>query len=164
MKEIIMFEIHSSAFGNGQPIPARYTCEGDDISPPLAWSGAPEGTESYAVLVDDPDAPDPAAPKRLYLHWVRYGIPASVTELGEGAGNDAPTQGAQDLRNDGKVAGWSGPCPPIGRHRSFFHLYALDVMLADLGEGASRKEFERAVEGHVLGRAEMMATYQKGDG
>jgi phosphatidylethanolamine-binding protein (PEBP) family uncharacterized protein len=103
MKEIIMFEIHSSAFEEGQPIPARYTCEGDDISPPLAWSGAPEGTKSYALLVDDPDAPDPAAPRRLYLHWIRFGIPASVTELREGAGNDAPSEGAQDLRNDGSV-------------------------------------------------------------
>jgi Raf kinase inhibitor-like YbhB/YbcL family protein len=160
-KENIMFEIHSSAFGQGQPIPSRHTCEGDDISPPLAWSGAPDGTRSYALLVDDPDAPDPAAPRRLYLHWIRYDISASVTELREGAGNDAPSEGTQDLRNDGKVAGWSGPCPPKGRHRYFFHLYALDTMLTGLGEGASRQEFERAIEGHVLGRAETMGTYQK---
>ena len=156
-----MFEIVSSAFENGQPIPARYSCEGDDISPPLAWSGAPDGTRSYALLVDDPDAPDPAAPRRLYLHWIRYGIPASVTELLEGAGNDAATEGAQDLRNDGKVAGWSGPCPPIGRHRYFFHLYALDTMLTGLGEGASRKDFENTIKGHVLGTAELMGTYEK---
>ncbi|HET7603147.1 MAG TPA: YbhB/YbcL family Raf kinase inhibitor-like protein [Gemmatimonadales bacterium] len=156
-----MFEIHSSAFEQGQPIPSRHTCEGDDISPPLAWSGAPEGTKSYALLVDDPDAPDPAAPKRLWLHWIRYNIGPDVQELAEGAGNNAPTLGAQDLRNDDKVAGWSGPCPPRGRHRYFFHLYALDTMLTGLGEGATRKEFEHAMEGHVLGTAEMMGTYQK---
>jgi Raf kinase inhibitor-like YbhB/YbcL family protein len=159
-----MFEIHSPAFARGEGIPKQYTCEGDDISPPLAWSGAPEGTRSYALLVDDPDAPDPAAPKRLWLHWIRYNIPPDVQELPQGAGNDAPTQGAQDLTNDDKVAGWSGPCPPRGRHRYFFHLYALDTMLTGLSEGASRKEFERAINGHVLGTAKLMGTYQKGDG
>lgn len=156
-----MFEIRSPAFARGEAIPRKYTCEGDDISPPLTWSGAPEGTKSYALLVDDPDAPDPAAPKRVYLHWLRYGIPATVTELREGAGNDAPTDGARELRNDKKAAGWTGPCPPIGQHRYFFHLYALDRMLPGLGEGSSRKEFENAIDGHVLGRAETMGTYQK---
>jgi len=157
-----MFELHSSAFASGQFIPTQYTCEGGDISPPLAWSGAPDGTKSFALLVDDPDAPDPAAPRRVFLHWLRYGIPASTGELPEGAGHGAPAEGARDLNNDGKVAGWSGPCPPIGRHRYFFHLYALDVVLPDLGDGATRKNFERAITGHVLGRAELMGTYQKG--
>ena len=156
-----MFELHSPAFARGEAIPRKYTCEGDDISPPLAWSGAPEGTKSYALLVDDPDAPDPAAPKRLWLHWIRYNIPPDVQELPEGAGNDAPTQGAQDLTNDDKVAGWSGPCPPRGRHRYFFHLYALDTMLTGLGERASRKDFEKSMDGHVLGKAELMGTYEK---
>ncbi len=156
-----MFEIHSSAFAEGQPIPSRYTCEGDDISPPLEWSDAPAGTTSFALLVDDPDAPDPAAPKRVVVHWIRYNIPAGVQQLAEGAGNSAPEGEARDGANYKREGGWHGPCPPIGRHRYFFHLYALDIMLPDLGAAAGRKEFERAMAGHEVGRTQLMGTYQK---
>jgi Raf kinase inhibitor-like YbhB/YbcL family protein len=159
-----MFEIHSPAFAQGEAIPRKYTCEGDDISPSLAWSGAPAETTSFAVLVDDPDAPDPAAPKRVWVHWIRYNIGADVDALAEGAGNAAPQDGARDAVTDARGTGWHGPCPPRGRHRYFFHLYALDTILPDLGARATRHEVERAMEGHVVGEAEWIGTYEKGDG
>ena len=153
-----MFELSSTAFAPGGAIPTRYTCDDANVSPPLAWSGAPPGTKSYALIVDDPDAPDPAAPKRVYVHWVLYDIPGTVTELEEGA---ARVTGAHDGRNDDKTLGWSGPCPPIGRHRYFHKLYALDALLGDLGAGARKADVERAMSGHVLGTAELMGTYSR---
>jgi Raf kinase inhibitor-like YbhB/YbcL family protein len=155
-------ELASEAFAPGEEIPARHTCEGDDLSPQLAWKGELPGTESYALIVDDPDAPDPAKPRRTWVHWVLYNLPGAVTELPEGAGNDDDGLPAGVLagRNDWNRTGWGGPCPPIGRHRYFFKLYALDCRLPDLGKPA-KAALEQAMEGHVVGKAELIGTYQK---
>lgn len=150
--------LKSSAFEQGAEIPTRFTCEGEDVSPPLSWSGQPAGTRSFALIVDDPDAPDPAAPKLTWVHWVLYDLPASSSGLAE-----APTalpSGARVGRNDWKRQGYGGPCPPIGRHRYFFRLYALDAPLGDLGS-PTKKALLEAMEGHVLARAELVGTYQK---
>ena len=148
----------SPAFGPGAGIPARYTCEGEDVSPALAWSGVPPGTRSLVLIVDDPDAPDPRAPKTTWVHWVLYDLPPASTGLPE----DARTlpAGAREGRNDWKRTGYGGPCPPVGRHRYFHKLYALDVALGDRGT-PTKSELERAMQGHVLGRAELVGTYEK---
>jgi Raf kinase inhibitor-like YbhB/YbcL family protein len=156
-----MFTLSSSAFASGGAIPKRYTCDDANVSPPLAWSGAPAETRSFALIVDDPDAPDPAAPKRVWVHCVLYDIPGTVTELAEGAARAASVAGARDGLNDDQEHGWSGPCPPIGRHRYFHKLYALDVSLGDLGRGARKADVERAMAGHVLATAELMGTYSR---
>ena len=152
--------ITSPAFEHGEPMPRRYTCEGDDISPALEWSGVPEGTKSLALLVDDPDAPDPAAPKRVWVHWVLYDIPPDVIRLREGIGGADLPPGTLEGLNDWKKAGYGGPCPPIGRHRYFFKLYAIDCMLKDL-EHPTKAKLERAMDGHVLARAELVGTFKK---
>ena len=152
------FSLRSSAFESEQSIPARFTCEGDDVSPPLAWSGFPAGTKTFALVVDDPDAPDPAAPKTTRVHWVMWDVPATITSLGEGAPSPS---GARVGLNDWKRAEYGGPCPPIGRHRYFHKLYALDVTLGDLGSGAGKAQLEAAMRGHVLATATLMGTYQK---
>jgi len=152
------FRLTSPAFPPNGAIPSKCTCEGADVSPPLAWSGAPAGTRSFALIVDDPDAPDPAAPKRVWVHWVVYDLPARATDLAEGAKQLlSPTvQGESDF----KVTRWRGPCPPIGRHRYFFKLYALDVETLH-GEEMTKAELETAMKGHVLGEAELLGTYEK---
>ncbi len=152
--------ITSAAFADGAPIPKTHTCEGTDVSPPLAWSGAPASAASYALIVDDPDAPDPRAPKMTYVHWVLYDIPAGVEALPEGASAALPATTREGV-NDWKRTGYGGPCPPIGRHRYYFKLYALDGMLGDLGN-ATKTGVERAMEGHVVARAQLMGTYAKG--
>lgn len=154
------FALTSAAFEQGRSIPARYTCEGDDVSPPLAWSGAPEGTRSFALVVDDPDAPDPAAPRTRWVHWVVYDIPAGAEAIGEDARTNGLPAGAREGVNDWKRTGWGGPCPPIGRHRYFHRLYALDAGLGDLGR-PTRPDLERAMRGHVLATAELVGTYEK---
>ena len=156
-----MFTLRSSAFGHESEIPARHTCDGEDPSPELRWSDPPVGTRSFALIVDDPDAPDPAAPKRTWVHWVRYGIAATRDSLLEGAGNEPPGDGERGALNDSNERGWHGPCPPIGRHRYFFRLFALDGPIPDLGPGAARADLERAMEGHVLGTAVLMGTYAR---
>lgn len=153
------FQLVSPAFTESGNIPTKYTCEGEDTSPPLSWSGAPAGTRSFALIVDDPDAPDPAAPKMTYVHWVAYNIPASVTELAEGAGKGAMPPGTGPGVNDWKKSGYGGPCPPIGRHRYFFKLSALDTTL-DLSD-PTKPDLEAAMKGHVLGTAQLIGTYQK---
>jgi Raf kinase inhibitor-like YbhB/YbcL family protein len=153
------FKLVSSAFTEGGGIPTRFTCEGEDTSPPLAWSDAPAGTRSFAIIVDDPDAPDPAAPKMTYVHWVTYNIPATVTELAEGAGKGAMPTGSNAGLNDWKKAEFGGPCPPIGTHRYFFKLSALDTTL-DLSN-PSKPDLEAAMKGHILGTAQLMGTYRK---
>jgi len=152
--------IASTAFGHQGRIPARYTCEGADVSPPLSFSGMPEGTRSLALIVDDPDAPDPAAPKMTWVHWVLYNLPADTEGLAE-AVSRLPA-GTREGLNDWQRTGYGGPCPPIGRHRYFFKLYALDVVLPDLHE-PDKAGLERAMRGHVLEQAVLMGTYQKGD-
>jgi Raf kinase inhibitor-like YbhB/YbcL family protein len=152
--------IESPCFAPGAEIPSVHTCEGKDASPPLAWSGAPAGTRSLVLVVDDPDAPDPAAPKMTWVHWVLYDLPATATGLSEGvAPRDLPP-GTREGRNDWKRTGYGGPCPPIGRHRYFHKLYALDAALGDLGN-PTKARLEKAMEGHVLETAELMGTYQK---
>ena len=156
--------IRSAAFEPNGPIPTRHTCEGDDLSPPLEWSGVPEGTESLVLIVDDPDAPDPAAPKMTYVHWVLHDLPPSATGLPEGVRADALPPGTREGQNDWKRRGWGGPCPPIGRHRYFFKLFALDTVLGPLGGagGATKRDVETAMSGHVLAAAELVGTYEKG--
>jgi Raf kinase inhibitor-like YbhB/YbcL family protein len=145
----------SPDFLNEGEIPKKHTCEGPDVAPLLEWSGAPAGTKSFVLIVDDPDAPDPKAPKMTYVHWVLYDIPRSVSRL------DGKTpQGARDGLNDWKRTGYGGPCPPIGRHRYYFKLYALDATLGDLGR-ATKSSVENAMKGHVLEQATLMGTYQK---
>jgi hypothetical protein len=153
--------IKSSAFQHNASIPVQHTCDGSDTSPPLDWSGAPQGTKSFALIVDDPDAPDPKAPKMTYVHWVLYDIPPSVTSLAPNI-TKAPS-GARDGINDWKRTGYGGPCPPIGRHRYFFKLYALDTVLGDLGTPTKTK-LEQAMRDHVLEKAELIGTYERAKG
>ena len=153
-------QLTSPAFDDNAAIPREHTCEGADTSPPLEWTGVPRDTRSLALIVDDPDAPDPAAPKQTYVHWVLYDIPASRTSLA--AGSTRP-DGARDGINDWKRTGYGGPCPPIGRHRYFFKLYALDTELGDL-DSPTKAALERAMNGHVIGRAELVGTYEKAAG
>ena len=150
--------ISSTAFPPGGEIPAAHTCEGKDTSPPLAFGGVPPGARSLALVVDDPDAPDPKAPRMTWVHWVLYDLPPSAGGLAEAVKQLPP--GAREGLNDWKRTGWGGPCPPIGRHRYFFKLYALDALLGDLGKPTKAK-LEAAMKGHVLAQAELMGTYQK---
>lgn len=153
--------LSSPAFADRAPMPARLTCDGQDRSPPLAWSGLPAGTRSLALIVDDPDAPDPAAPQRTWVHWVLYNLPPTATSLAEAVAPADLPAGTREGLNDWQRSGYGGPCPPIGRHRYFHKLYALDVVLADLGQ-PTKAALERAMEGHVLARAELVGTYQRG--
>lgn len=155
-----MLRLSSPAFQHGGMIPSKFTCDGGDVSPALNWSGAPAGSRSLALIVDDPDAPDPAAPKRVWVHWVLYNLPLSSGGLVEGAGSTS-IAGARDALNDWNRPGYGGPCPPIGRHRYFHKLYALDRELPDLGPQARKADVERAMEGHILERAELIGTYQR---
>ena len=154
-------KIASSAFAPNASIPSLYTCDGKDVSPPLAWSGAPAGTKSFALIVDDPDAPDPAAPKMTWVHWVLYNIPATAPGLSEAVKSTALPGGTREGLNDWGRTGYGGPCPPVGRHRYFHKLYALDVVLTPLSR-PDKAALERAMQGHVLMRAELIGTYQKG--
>ncbi len=154
--------LSSSAFEHLGTIPRRYTCEGEDISPPLSWTDPPSATRSFALLVEDPDAPDPEAPKMTWVHWVLYNVPADVRALAEAvAAEELPEEVLHGL-NDWKRTGYGGPCPPIGRHRYFHKLYALDAMLEDQGR-PTRAKLLKAVEGHVLAGAELIGTFRKGD-
>lgn len=140
-------QVSSAAFAANAEIPTTYTCEGPDTMPPLRWSGAPAATRSYAVIVDDPDAPDPAAPKQTWVHLVAL---TTATSLGADA-----TFGTNDF---GKT-GWGGPCPPVGRHRYVFQVYALDAALGPAG--ITKPALLAAMKGHVLAKGELIGTYQK---
>jgi Raf kinase inhibitor-like YbhB/YbcL family protein len=150
-------QLTSTAFKEGEPIPARYTRDGKDVSPPLKWSGAPANTKSFALIADDPDAP-----AGTWVHWVVYDLPPATTELAE----DTPKSqnlpgGAKQGLNDSRRLGYGGPGPPPGKpHRYFFKLYALDKPL-DLNPGATKKDVERAMETHILGQTQLMGTYQR---
>jgi Raf kinase inhibitor-like YbhB/YbcL family protein len=152
--------ITSTAFGPQGEIPVNHTCEGRDISPPLAWAGVPPSARSLALVVDDPDAPDPKAPKMTWVHWVLYDLPAGAHGLPEGAAKGGLPATTREGKNDWDRTGWGGPCPPIGRHRYFFKLYALDTVLLDL-KNPTKAQLEKAMDGHVLAKAELMGTYQK---
>lgn len=149
----------SPSFDDHGEIPSAHTCEGPNRSPALAWSGAAPGTRSFALIVDDPDAPDPSAPQMTWVHWVLWDLPADGTGLPEAIGSHLPS-GTHEGLNDWKRPGWGGPCPPVGRHRYFFKLYALDTLLGPL-KNANKAAVEHAMQGHVLARAELVGTYQK---
>ena len=157
-EKMAQLTLTSPSFTHNGEIPQKFTCEGEDLSPALQWSGAPEGTKSLALIVDDPDAPDPAAPKMVWVHWVLFNIPPSTTGLAE-AIVELPPGTAEGL-NDWKRTGYGGPCPPIGRHRYFHKLYALDTVLEGLNP-PTKKDLELAMQGHILAQAELIGTYQK---
>jgi Raf kinase inhibitor-like YbhB/YbcL family protein len=150
-------EITSAAFAEGQPVPAKYTCQGRNLSPPLKWTGAPANTKSFALIADDPDAP-----VGDWVHWVLFNLTPATTELAE----DMPQSqylpgGARQGMNDFHRLGYGGPCPPPGKpHRYFFKLYALDTIL-DLKPGASKQDLLGAMEGHLLAQGQLMGTYQR---
>jgi len=152
-----VMQLTSTAFNEGGPIPARYTCDGSDASPALKWSGVPNGARSLALIADDTDAP-----VGTWVHWVLYDLPAGASELAE----DAPKSqylpgGAKQGLNDFKRLGYGGPCPPAGKpHRYFFKLYALDALL-DLKPGATKKEVEQAMEKHILAEGRLMGIYKR---
>ncbi len=149
-------KIESSGFTASQPIPQKFSCEGADISPPLAWSGAPPGTTTFALIADDPDAP-----AGTWVHWVLFNLPASTTSLPEGVAKTDSAAGGVQGKNDFGNIGYGGPCPPPGKpHRYFFKLYALDTSLS-LSAGARKQDVEKAMQGHVIAQAELMGTYQR---
>ena len=150
-------QITSSVFREGEAIPRKYTCDGEDVSPPLSWSGAPEGTESFVLIADDPDAP-----VGTWVHWVIYDLPVGVTSLPEGVeAVERPHVGGISGITDFRRLGYGGPCPPSGTHRYFFKLYALDTVM-DLPAGATKKKLLQAMEGHILDQTELVGTYEKG--
>lgn len=153
-------QLTSPSFTNQEAMAKKFTCDGDDISPALEWSAVPEGTKSLALIVDDPDAPDPANPRMTWVHWILYNIPATVSSLPEGVDDtDLPSGVLQGL-NDWNKTGYGGPCPPIGKHRYFHKLYALDIILPKL-ERPTKAKLEEAMEGHILDKAEMIGLYQR---
>jgi Raf kinase inhibitor-like YbhB/YbcL family protein len=156
----MMLTLQSPAFTAGQAIPKKYTCEGGDTSPPLAWTNIPAGARSLALIVDDPDAPDPDAPRMTWVHWVLYNIPPDAAGLAEGASSSALPPGAVEGPNDFGRVRYGGPCPPIGTHRYFHKLYALDIVLA-AGKPLDKRGLEAAMRGHVLGEVQLMGTYRK---
>lgn len=153
-------KLTSTAFADGAAIPTPHTCQGRDVSPPLAWAEIPPGTRSLVLIVDDPDAPDPAAPKTTWVHWLLYNIPTTVSELKQGIATHELPPGTREGINDWQRTGYGGPCPPIGRHRYFHKLYALDVELPDLGK-PHKAALESAMQGHILAKAELVGVYQK---
>ncbi|HJV93641.1 MAG TPA: YbhB/YbcL family Raf kinase inhibitor-like protein [Azonexus sp.] len=155
-----MLTLSSSAFAPGSPIPRRHTCQGADISPPLAWHDVPAATQSLVLIVDDPDAPDPAAPRMTWVHWLLYNLPPTAAGLAEGVPAAALPAGTREGVNDWQRVGYGGPCPPIGSHRYFHKLYALDTQLPDL-QLPNKTQLEQAMRGHVLAVAELIGTYRK---
>ena len=153
--------LSAPAFSSNAAIPTPFTCQGADRSPPLAWTDVPAGTKSLAIIVDDPDAPDPDAPKTTWVHWVLYNLPPETTALAEGMKASAMPKSSREGLNDWKAVGYRGPCPPIGRHRYFFKVYALNTVLPDLGKAATKATLEKAMHGHILGQAQLVGTYQK---
>ncbi|HRX59857.1 MAG TPA: YbhB/YbcL family Raf kinase inhibitor-like protein [Candidatus Competibacter sp.] len=150
----------SPAFSHNGLMPARFTCDGHDLSPELHWSGLPPQTQSLALIVDDPDAPDPAAPRMTWVHWVLYNLPPATVHLPEGVATGDLPPGTREGKNDWGRTGYGGPCPPVGRHRYFHKLYALDTVLPDLGK-PTKAALEQAMAGHVLASTELVGTYQR---
>jgi len=160
---LMAMTITSPVFRHEGTIPARHTGEGDAVSTALMLGGVPIAAKSLALIVDDPDAPDPAAPKRVWVHWVIYNLPPTTKELPEGVRAEALPAGTRIGKNDWGNAEYGGPCPPIGRHRYFHKLYALDTVLADLNP-PNKATLEKAMQGHIIGEATLMGTYQKAKG
>ncbi len=149
-------ELTSTSFKNGEFIPRKYTCDGNDISPPLNWDKVPEGTKSFAFISDDPDAP-----MGTWVHWVFYNLPPDLRSLQEGIPLDRQLKdGAMQGMTDFKRPGYGGPCPPGGVHRYFFKLYALDSLL-NLKPGATKSEVTKAMHGHILSQCELMGKYRR---
>ena len=155
-----MLRIVSTAFRHEGEIPTKHTCEGNDVSPALQWSSVPEGTQSLALVVDDPDAPDPKAPKMTWVHWVLFNLPPESSGLQEGVASEALPAGTCEGLNDWKRMGWGGPCPPDKEHRYFFKLFALDTEL-DLPVEAGKPALLNAMEGHILAKAELVGVYDR---
>ena len=153
-------KLTSSAFEHEGSIPRLHTCQGKDVSPPLAWSGVPENAKTLVLIVDDPDAPDPAAPRMTWVHWVLYNIPPSSMGLPQGVSPKELPDGTLEGMSDFQRTGYGGPCPPIGRHRYFHKLYALDIMLPNL-PNLRKAGVEKAMKGHVIEQAVLVGTYQK---
>jgi len=150
----------SSAFENQGPIPRRFTCDGEDLSPPLLFADIPPSAKSLALIVDDPDAPDPKSPMMTWVHWVLYNLPPTTSGLAEGVQPINLPAGTREGVNDWKRTGYGGPSPPVGRHRYFFKLYALKTVLPDLGQSTKAK-LEKAIAGQVLAEAVLMGTYAR---
>jgi Raf kinase inhibitor-like YbhB/YbcL family protein len=154
--EIMTIKVSSPAFQDGGMIPEPYTCDGDDISPPLHWEAAPEGTQSLALICDDPDAP-----RGTFVHWVLYDLPAEAHELPENVPDDKTlANGANQGTNDFRRIGYGGPCPPSGTHRYFFKVYALDRK-TNLPPGQTKDKLLQAMEGHILAQGQIMGRYQR---
>jgi Raf kinase inhibitor-like YbhB/YbcL family protein len=161
MLDLLMaLALTSASFSQNGAIPKQYTCQGQDISVPLAWKGLPVAAKSLVLIVDDPDAPDPAAPQLTWVHWVVYNIPPHVTGFKDGIKVGELPKGTLHGLNDWGRTAYGGPCPPIGRHRYFHKLYALDVMLPDL-QRPTKAQLETAMQGHVIEKFELIGTYQK---
>jgi Raf kinase inhibitor-like YbhB/YbcL family protein len=150
----------SSVFEHGAEIPRKYTCQGDDVSPPLSWANVPDSAKSLVLIVDDPDAPDPRAPRMTWIHWLLYNLPPQTIGLTEDIPDSALPPGTLQGKNDWKRTGFGGPCPPVGRHRYFHKLYALDCLLPDL-HAPTRSELEAAMRGHVIEQAELVGLYEQ---
>ena len=152
----------SPSFSHQGMIPVRHTCDGKDFSPELAWAGIPENTKSLVLIVDDPDAPDPQAPKMTWVHWILYNIPPAASKLPEQVMTAGLPSGTLEGINDWKRTGYGGPCPPIGIHRYFHKLYALDTLLPDLNQ-PTKAILEKAMQGHVIAQAELIGLYHRSD-
>lgn len=150
----------SASFQHNGTIPVRHTCDGQDVSPPLSWTAPPPGTRSLVLIVDDPDAPDPAAPRMTWVHWLLYNIPPATSGLPEGIAPKSLPAGTLQGTNDWQLSGYGGPCPPVGTHRYFHKLYALDTLLPDL-KHPTKGALEKAMQGHVLAHAELVGLYQR---
>lgn len=153
--------LRSTSFQADGGIPVRHTCDGQDISPALAWSGLPANAKSLVLIVDDPDAPDPAAPRMTWVHWILYNLPPAAGGLVEGVAAKNLPPGTRQGLNDWQRTGYGGPCPPIGRHRYFHKLFALDVLLPDLRQ-PTKAVLEKSMRGHVLAHTELIGHYQRG--
>jgi Raf kinase inhibitor-like YbhB/YbcL family protein len=154
------FAVTSTSFQHNGAIPARHTCDGQNVSPPLNWSGVPASAKSLVLIVDDPDAPDPNAPKRTWVHWVLYNIPSHAHGLSEGIAAVALPPGTLQGKNDWQQTGYGGPCPPIGNHRYFHKLFALDTVLPDL-KSPTKAALEAAMQGHIISHTELVGLYKR---
>ncbi|MDB4971394.1 MAG: phosphatidylethanolamine-binding protein [Myxococcales bacterium] len=161
MLAVLSLVIMSGQFTANGSIPVAHTCEGADTAPSLHWLGVPPTAKSLALVVDDPDAPDPKAPKKTFVHWVLYNLPPTATALPAGATRAQLPPGTREANNDHQVLGWRGPCPPVGRHRYFFKLYALDTVLPDLGAAADKAMVVAAMKGHIVAEGQLVGTYEK---
>lgn len=158
--QTMSLKLQSLDFNDHGPMAKTFTCDGNDISPALTWSGIPANAKTLALIVDDPDAPDPKAPKMTWVHWVLYNIPPTTLGLPQGVSTNALPEGTLQGKNDWKQTGYRGPCPPIGQHRYFHKLYALDIELPNLDE-PTKAELEQAMQGHILDEAEWVGTYER---